>query len=297
MIPVLARPIEAARVSIYNERVLAKHPLLGLRLKNTTDLHLNQGPITVFEGGAYAGDTRILDLQPKEERLVSYAIDLGTEVTAVPHSDNGKLTSVKVQKGIVHTLTKLRESKKYTVVNRSGQDRSVLIEHPFRPEFALVDTDKPKETARDVYRFELSVPAGKSVEKTVADERVLNERTELTNFGDNRMQVILNNPASSDKVKEALKKALALKGAFDRTREELANEQRDVDRIKTEQPRIRQNLEKLPNDDPLAKRLRKKLDAQETDIEQHEAKIKQLNARADEQKKEYEGYLANLTVE
>ena len=34
----------------------------------------------MFEGSTYAGDTRVLDVQPDEERLVSYAIDLGTEV-------------------------------------------------------------------------------------------------------------------------------------------------------------------------------------------------------------------------
>ena len=30
--------------------------MLGLRLKNTTGSHLMQGPVTVFEGSAYAGD-------------------------------------------------------------------------------------------------------------------------------------------------------------------------------------------------------------------------------------------------
>ena len=47
----------------------AKHPLLGLKFKNTTGMNLTQGPITVFEGSTYAGDTRVLDLQPGEERL------------------------------------------------------------------------------------------------------------------------------------------------------------------------------------------------------------------------------------
>ena len=43
----------------------------GLKFKNTSGAHLNQGPITVFEGSVYAGDTRVLDVQPNEERLVS----------------------------------------------------------------------------------------------------------------------------------------------------------------------------------------------------------------------------------
>ena len=41
----------------------AKHPLLGLKFKNTSGANLAQGPITVFEGSTYAGDTRVLDLR------------------------------------------------------------------------------------------------------------------------------------------------------------------------------------------------------------------------------------------
>jgi hypothetical protein len=72
----VGKDVEGDRVSIYNERTQAKFPLLGLKFKNTSGMHLMQGPITVFEGSTYAGDARILDLQPNEERLLSYAIDL-----------------------------------------------------------------------------------------------------------------------------------------------------------------------------------------------------------------------------
>ena len=74
------RPSRAPKVSIFNEAIHAKYPLLGLRLKNTSGQPLTQGPITVYDSGTYAGDTRILDLQPNEERLLSYALDQGTEV-------------------------------------------------------------------------------------------------------------------------------------------------------------------------------------------------------------------------
>src|SRR5262245_30795522 len=56
MLPIVGKDIEGTRVSIYNEAVQVKHPLLGLRFKNTSGAHLNQGPITVFEGSVYAGD-------------------------------------------------------------------------------------------------------------------------------------------------------------------------------------------------------------------------------------------------
>ena len=110
--------------------------------------------------------------EPNEERLLSYAVDLGTEVNPVPSSDNGRLTTVKVVKGILYTTTKLRETKTYTIVNRNDAERLVLVEHPVRNDFHLTDdTSKPAETASDVYRFEVKVPAGKTATQAVTEER------------------------------------------------------------------------------------------------------------------------------
>ena len=80
MIPIIDRQVTGSKVSIFNESVHRKFPLLGLKFKNASGQHLMQGPLTVYEGGSYAGDARILDMQPDEERLLSYAVDLGTEV-------------------------------------------------------------------------------------------------------------------------------------------------------------------------------------------------------------------------
>jgi hypothetical protein len=44
----------------------------------------------------YAGDARILDLQPNEERQLSSAVGLGTEVESEVAADSGRLTQVKV---------------------------------------------------------------------------------------------------------------------------------------------------------------------------------------------------------
>ena len=39
---------------------------------------------------------------------------------------------IKAVKGIIHTQTKVRETKTYTVVNRNDQDRTLIVEHPNR---------------------------------------------------------------------------------------------------------------------------------------------------------------------
>ena len=70
----------------------------------------------------------------------------------------------------MHATHKLRQTRTYLVKNRSGQDRTLLVEHPVRDQFKLVDSAKPAETARDVYRFQLKVPAGQAATLAVTEE-------------------------------------------------------------------------------------------------------------------------------
>jgi len=297
MLPIINQKIEAGRVSIFNERVHPKFPLLGLKFKNNTDLHLTQGPITVFDGSNYAGDARILDLQPKEERLISYAMDLGTEVNPVAANDNGRRTSVKIVKGVIHTTLKFKESKTYTIVNRSEQDRTVLVEQPFRSQFKLVSDVKPVETASDVYRFQVFVPKGKTEKLLVSEERDDGERIEINNSDDGRIQMIINEPLASKEIKDGLQLSLKMKWELAKTLQEIQNDQREQDRIRNEQPRLRENIKVLPESDPLMKKLRDKLLAQENEIEKYESNIKSLQAKADQQRKDFESYLEGLSIE
>jgi hypothetical protein len=297
MLPIVNKDVEGTRVSIYNEKTQAKFPLLGLKLKNTSGLHLMQGPITVFEGSNYAGDARILDLQPNEERLISYAVDLGTEVNPVPSTDDGRITKVKAVKGVIWTETKVRETKTYTVVNRNDQERVVLVEHPVRNEFKLGDTAKPAETASDVYRFEVKVAAGKTETLTVTEERVLSENVQISDRNDDQIRFFLNQTASSQKVKDGLKKALELKWEFEKTRREIGELERQLKTITDDQARLRANLKEMPATAAAYKRYLEKFDQQETQIEEDQTSIKKLQAVEHDQKKKFDDFLADFSAE
>src|SRR5262249_7779399 len=86
LLPVLTKEIEAKSVSIFNEKFPARHPLEGVELKNKTGQALMHGPVSVFEGTTYRGDARLPHLQPDEDRLISYALDVGVEVKATQSS-------------------------------------------------------------------------------------------------------------------------------------------------------------------------------------------------------------------
>jgi hypothetical protein len=297
MLPIVNTDVEGAKVSIYNERTLAKHPLLGLRLKNTTGMHLMQGPITVFEKNTYAGDSRIMDLQKGEERLISYAVDLGTEVEPVAKRDADRITLVKIVKGILQTTTKLREIKTYNVKNRSEQDRVVLLEHPYRPDFKLVSKEQPQERARDVYRFEVPVAAGKSASQEVAEERDLVNHVAISNLDDPTMKLVFQSNVTKPEVIAALKKSQDLKFKMGETQRELGLARQQLADIERDQTRIRANLKDTPATAAAYKKYLEKLDAQEGEIDKLTAKVKELQESENQQRKEYENYLANLSVE
>jgi hypothetical protein len=180
MLPILNQTIEGAKVSIFNEGVHAKFPLLGLRLKNTSGKPLTQGPITVYDDGAYAGDTRVLDLQPNEERLLSYAIDQSTEVKTEVKTHPGPDMTFNIGGDNLTAGYTMRQTKSYTVKNRSTHERVVIIEHPIRTDWKLVDPKKPADKSRDVYRFQVIVPAGATVKQEVVEDQHRTDPVALT---------------------------------------------------------------------------------------------------------------------
>jgi hypothetical protein len=296
LLPIVGKDVAASRVSIYNERTQAKFPLLGLRFKNSSGLHLMQGPITVFEGSTYAGDARILDLQPNEERLISYAVDLGTEVNPVPSSDSGRVLSIKAVKGIITTTVKNRQIKTYQIKNRNDAERTVLIEHPVNNSFTLVG-DKPKETASDFYRFEVKVPAGGTKTQVVTEERDDQSSVAISNSGDEQIRWFISQKVASKKVQDGLKQAMALRWAVAKTTSEINELQRQLNTITQDQVRLRANLKEMPSTAKAYKRYLEKFDQQETQIEKYQADIKKFQTTQHNQQKEFDDFLANFSAE
>ncbi|MBY0528219.1 MAG: DUF4139 domain-containing protein, partial [Gemmataceae bacterium] len=297
MLPIVNQEVEGTKVSIYNQSVHAKFPLLGLKFKNTTKLHLMQGPITVFDNSSYAGDARILDLQPKEERLLSYAIDLGTEVEPVVNDGNTRITKVKINKGVIEATRLVRQSKTYNVKNRSENDRVLLIEHPYRPEFKLITPEQYSERARDVYRFQVAVAAGKTAKCDVVEEQDVQQTIQLSNSDDQTMRFFINEKVTSDKVKAALQQAIALKTKLSATQQDIQHKERRLNDIRQDQVRLRANLKEVPPTSEAYKRYVKKFDDQETEIEQLQDTIKRLQETEYSQRKGFETYLGGLELE
>lgn len=296
LIPIVNREVEGSRVSIYNPRVHAKYPLLGLKFKNAAGLNLMQGPVTVYDGTSYAGDARLPNLQAGEERLISFAIDLGTEVESVEKVPPQQIGTIKIVKGILSATRKIREEKSYKAANRSSTERNLLIEHPYRPEYKLVSEAKPAERSRDVYRFEVKIPAGGTGTLEVAEERDLEQTVQLMTTNDEQIRFYLRLPSITPAVRAALEQALELRTKLAAAQRDLQGAAHQFAEIAKDQERMRANIKELPAGSAVRTRLVEKFDQQETQIEKLQADQKRLQETESKAKARYEQFLTNLTV-
>src|SRR5262249_8464002 len=107
----------------------------------------------------------------------------------------------------------------------------------------------------------------------------------------------LKSTVTSKPVLEALKKSQEMKFKMGETQRELGLARQQLADIERDQTRIRANLRDTPSSAEAYKKYLAKLDAQEGELDKLTAKIKELQETENQQRKEYEKYLADLSVE
>jgi len=296
LLPIIGQTLQGHNVSLYNQRVNAKHPLNGYRLKNTSPLHLMQGPITLFDSGTYAGDARIEDLPPGQDRLISYALDLKTEVEPTIEGGTQELATVSLKKGTMLISRRMIEDRTYHVKNRDTKTKTVLIEQPYRADWKLLEPKEPTERTRDLYRFSVSVEPGKSTTLRVKETLPVQESLVLMNSGIDQIAYYQQAKEVSQKVKDALQHVVQLRSKLDDTRAQRTRLDQRTAEITAEHGRIRENMQRLQQNSELYNRYVKKLDQQETELEKLRKDIENLKNTEEEHRRELQTYVMNLDV-
>ena len=297
MLPIVNSDVQGEKVSIYNANVQVKHPLYGLKFTNLTDVYLMQGPITVFDGGVYAGDARIEDLPPGSQRLISYGLDLDTEVAPQSKPQPEELLSVRLYKGTLIASRKHARATQYTVKNSGKQAKNVLIEYPIDPTWTLVSPKKPAEKTRQFYRFSVTAKPGEPARLLVAEERTDREQVVLTDIDDATVEIYLRARAVSQKVKAALGELVKRKHALEQVAAEKQQRQTHIQEIAEDQARIRQNMAQLDRNTDVYKSYVKKFSDQESEIEKLRSQVASLTDQETAQRKALDEFLMGLDLQ
>ncbi|HEV2293014.1 MAG TPA: hypothetical protein VGR35_04110 [Tepidisphaeraceae bacterium] len=296
MIPIITDDIEVERLSIYNASVLPKNPLNGARVKNTTDKHLLQGPITVLDDHTYAGDAQIDNVPPDQERLLSYGIDLQMRVDATTHRNDSALMTAKIVKGVLELTHKNVFAQQYVAENKSEKTKTLIVEHPRRQGWTLVDTDKPIETTETLYRFKGMVEPGKGSKLIVKEEIVQGQSVAILPADITALVAYAKHGSIPEDVRKAIGQAIEKKQTLIELQRQIDQHKEQIKLIAEEQNRIRENMKTVRQPSPYYDRLMTKLNDQESRIETLQTEIESLTEQLEAKRAELETFLANLNV-
>lgn len=296
MIPLVAGSLEAVKVSIFTQGSEGSHPMLGVRIVNTTGMKLPAGPITVFDGGAYAGDALIEFLPEKDKRLVVYGEDL-----SVSGDDSVSRTSetigVSIVKGIMIFSRRVTHARTYTFRNASATPRQMLVEHRITNGSELVEPAAYEEKTDSMYRFVLPLPAGGQSRLDVKERLPTQERVILSSLGTESFLSWASSTELPPRFREALRLAIDLRRKAEDARRLLADLQSRRTELGNEQARIRQNLAAVGRDSTQGQQYLKRLMDSETELDTIAVKAENARMASQTAQSAYENYLGNLTLD
>ncbi len=256
---------------------------------------------SVLENEVFALEGLTDPIKPGERRLVSYATDLGLLVEAQQNSRPQHVTLVKISKGILTQVSELQERTLYTVRNQDEGTRTLVVEHPARIDWRLATgTKEPEEKTPGTYRFRLEVPSKVTASLPIVETHTQASTYQLSNLNDDQIALFLRQKTITPEMAQALTKITTQKAVVAKLEEEMANRQKDIDRIVDDQGRLRENMKALrgsAEEKALLQRYTKQLDEQEIQLETLRKKIQDTEAQRDKANDELEKMIDDLQLE
>ncbi len=292
MLPFLQTKIPARKLIIYSDSS-KPNPLNAAEITNKSGRPMDGGPITIFDAGAYAGEALVETIKNSDKRFISYGVDLGTRISTDLNSERNDIRELHASNGVLVTRFAQVEKKAYTIRNVDPKAKTLIIEHPIRNGFHLIGTAKPIETASNVYRFEVKVPASGSTELSVTEEYVYDQSATISSMTPDILAVQIRNKVLGDAARRQLQEIFDVKAQLAAAGAEKSRIEKDVQKVTSDEERNRQNIGSLSGvngQQQLVQEYARKLADQETQI----AKIRERQTELDNQTAQLQGRLNAL---
>ncbi len=311
LIPIIQTRMEGERVSIFREPATAStdtnedeetaavrtanpRPMSGLLLKNITPMTFEGGSMTVLDRDAYAGEALMERLKPKEQRLISFALDLGTLVRIEQKEDREPAKLVKVVGGVFQVHYFKTDKKLYKLTNQTARPRTVYVEHPVRPDWVLSDNfAKPDYTTARFYRFRVELEPFATKDITVAENLGMMDKYQLSTLSPKDLDMFVVSRYIDEAVKTRLLKLIELRMKINEINAKLVVAEEEREAITKDQERFRENIEALVKT-PEAKQLIARYIAK---ANEQESRLEQLNRERQAMTSEKETLERELAVE
>ncbi len=271
LIPIIQTKMEGERVSVYRDEAVpavgeqeqtdeddesddltappsssTPRARIGIRLKNTTNLTFEGGPLTVMDAGAYAGEALMERLKAREERLISYGVDLGTLIRTKTEEDRQPAKIIKAVEGVFQIHYFKTFKKTYWLSNQTALPRVMYIERPVRKGWELSDeTQKPSSVTARFYRFRVELKPYETKEIAIGENLGMMDKYELQTLSPKDLLALVVKKTIDEATRAKLAPLVDLRIKLNDIDVKIERGEKETEEITADQSRLRENIEAL----------------------------------------------------
>lgn len=298
LVPIVQTEVDVERVALYNAEIREKNPMTAFRLKNSTDLTLEGGPVTVFEGESYVGEAMLDTMRKDEERITPYSVELGIQVKHEQHYQRESYTRARKSGSYIYKYYRQLVVTEYVFASRLDRKVTVYLDHPFQYN-VREDTPEPAEITESFWRFKLDAAAKKNTEFAVKEVSEEYESVEIPSIARTSILQMVKEKLISKKTQGELEKIADKVQGIRRIEEEIAKKEREEAKIDHGQKRLRDNLKALggsTEENKLRQKYVASLSREEERIEQLRGEAAELRDRLEREREELDEMVDTLQL-
>lgn len=282
LVPIVVAEVTAERVSLFHESNEPNHPLHAVRVVNDTGLQLAAGTVTVYDQIGFAGNARLPELLPGDERLLPYSVDLDLTLSFATGPTTTDVTRAAIRGSVIEVTELTRRTFTIDIAGAPAEGRFLIVQGPALEGFSVVAPVPEPPVSDGQPRFGVAVvgedgrvPTDRSVPThlvcrpgvacslMVVAERVDSRSLTLANVATDLIGYYLENVELSDQDRATLELIATLQLELADADRGLQRTQGQIDVIFEEQQRIRANMGALDRNSDLYRRYVTELTEQE----------------------------------
>jgi hypothetical protein len=190
LLPIVDSSISAEQVTMID---LNGNATSSARLLNSTALTLEQGTMSVFVDGHYAGETRIDRVKPKEVRVVAHGQDLDVVVVRSMETQAGPANAARVEGGALRIKFVEKTVHHLDIRSSSKRPRTLLVE--LKRSARLTSADEEDERSPEQPRYaRLKLPPRGILVRKLVEENGAQRSTQAAALTSEAFDAVLKSP-------------------------------------------------------------------------------------------------------
>lgn len=297
MVPIVTEAIDGKKV-LYYRAAISPRPMNAFYMTNSTNLTLETGPVTFFEGSTSVGEGLLRQsLQAGMKEMIPYAMETSCVIEPSVKSESKPVHKVSCVNGVVTLRQFLVNETNYKCINRSDKTHTFYLDHPRSGNYTLLEPAKPEEEIPGYYRFKLELGANKTVDFKVIEQEEVASSLYVNSLNMEQIVFYISQPYFNKRIKGFLGEVKGLMEGIAVLNRNYNEANQETARLSEDQRRYRDNMQALNPANPKEREVR---DGYVDKLQSGESKMIELRqAMLDTQakKREIEAQLAKKIQE